>query len=50
MDVAGAPNILVVVDVGAVTPKPENAGVLVGAPNAGAAVLVVVPKILVAAG
>ncbi len=47
VDVAGAPNILVVVDVGATEPKPVNAGVLVAAPNIGAAVLVVVPNIFV---
>lgn len=47
---AGAPKILVAVDAGAVTPKPVNAGVLVAAPNTGAAVLVAAPKILVAAG
>jgi hypothetical protein len=38
------------VDVGAVVPKPVNAGVAVVAPNIGAAVLVVVPNIFVVPG
>ncbi len=46
VEVAGAPNILVV-DVGAVVPKPVNAGVAVVAPNIGAAELVAVPNIFV---
>ena len=46
-DAVGAPNIFVVVDDAAGTPKPVNAGVVVPPPNAGAAVLVVVPNIFV---
>jgi hypothetical protein len=50
VDAAGAPKILVVVDVGAPEPKPVNAGVLIVEPNAGAAALVAVPNMFVVVG
>ena len=46
-DTAGPPKIFVVVDAGAVEPKPVNDGVLVAAPNTGAALLVDAPKMFV---
>ena len=47
VDTVGVPKIFVIVEAGAVEPKPVNDGVLVAAPNTGPALLVDAPKMFV---